>query len=602
MAQTGAETVSWNLDDLVPPPVQPGVEAVLAAAEQRADAFGARYRGRVAELDGAGLAGLLTEYEQILEAVGRAESFASLWWSARSDEPARGALLQRVSERQSALAQKLVFLDIEWANAPDEHARGLLADPALARWRHWLLTARRYRPHLLSESEEKVLAEKSVTGRQAWTRFFDETMAATRFSWKGEQVPAEVVLRQLYDADRQTRRAAAGAITEGLQGIRRITTYAFNTLLAEKASDDRLRRYPSWISSRNMDNQVADSTVDALVAAVTSRYGIVARYYRLKKRLLGLEELFDYDRYAALAAAARSYSWDDARQIVLGAYRRFHPAMAEIASMFFDKRWLDAAVRPGKRGGAFSASTVPSAHPYILLSFQGTAQDVMTLAHELGHGVHQYLARDKGVLLQNTPLTTAETASLFGETLVFHDLRGREKDASVLLSMLVRQIESSFATVFRQVAMNRFEAAAHTARRERGELTTEDLSGMWTETQRAMFADSVTLTEDYGIWWSYITHFVHVPGYVYAYAFGDLLVRSLYRRFQSAGSDFPSRYLRMLAAGGSDWPEAIVKPLGVDLSDPGFWNQGLDLLEEMVREAESLAGETTAAATSPRDT
>ena len=591
MAQTGAETVSWNLDDLVPPPVQPGVEAVLAAAEQRADAFGARYRGRVAELDAAGLAGLLTEYEQILEAVGRAESFASLWWSARSDEPARGALLQRVSERQSALAQKLVFLDIEWANAPDEHARGLLADPALARWRHWLLTARRYRPHLLSESEEKVLAEKSVTGRQAWTRFFDETMAATRFSWKGEQVPAEVVLRQLYDADRQTRRAAAGAITEGLQGIRRITTYAFNTLLAEKASDDRLRRYPSWISSRNMDNQVADSTVDALVAAVTSRYGIVARYYRLKKRLLGLEELFDYDRYAALPAPRRHFTWSEARELVLGAYATFHPRMAEIASLFFEKRWIDAEVHPGKRGGAFSSSTVPSVHPYILVNFQGTAEDVMTLAHELGHGVHQFLSRDRGLLQQNTPLTTAETASIFGETLVFQDLLAKEKDPAIALAMLVREIESSFATVFRQVAMNRFEEATHAARRSEGELTAERLSGMWLETQRAMFGDSVTLTDDYGIWWSYITHFIHVPGYVYAYAFGDLLVRALYNRFLAAGGDFPARYIDMLSAGGSDWPAALVRPLGVDLNDPRFWTQGLDLLEGMVAKAEVLAGE-----------
>ena len=289
-------------------------------------------------------------------------------------------------------------------------------------------------------------------------------------------MPAEVVLRQLYDADRETRRRAAAAITQGLRGIQRTTTFAFNTLLAEKASDDRLRSYPTWITARNMDNQVDDATVDALVGAVTSRYDIVARYYRLKKRLLGLEELFDYDRYAALPAAERRFTWAEARDIVLAAYRAFHPRMAEIAGLFFEKRWIDAAVHPGKRGGAFSSSTVPSVHPYILVNFQGTAQDVMTLAHELGHGVHQYLARDKGVLQQNTPLTTAETASIFGETLVFHDLISREKDPAVVLSMLVREIESSFATVFRQVAMNRFEEAAHTARRTRGELTTAALS------------------------------------------------------------------------------------------------------------------------------
>ncbi|HTO20867.1 MAG TPA: M3 family oligoendopeptidase [Spirochaetia bacterium] len=591
VAPTGAETVTWNLQDLVAPPDGAGVDGVLSTAEKQADSFAARWRGRIAGLSAEELRDLLTEYESILDAVGRAESVASLSWCTQSDDPARGALLQKVSERQSALAQKLVFLDIEWANAPDGEAAALIAHPLLERWRHWLTLARRYKPHLLSEPEEKILAEKSVTGRQAWVRYFDETMAATLFDWRGSRVPAEVVLRQLYDEDRGTRREAASAVTRGLNEAARTTTYAFNTLLAEKASEDRLRRYPSWISARNLDNQVEDSTVDALVRAVTSRYGVVARYYRLKKRLLGLEELFDYDRYAALPAAERRYSWTEARDTVLAAYGAFHPEMARIASEFFDKRWIDAAVHPGKRGGAFSSSTVPSVHPYIMVNFQGTAQDVMTLAHELGHGVHQYLARERGVLQQNTPLTTAETASIFGETLVFNDLVAKEKDPAVVLSMLVREIESSFATVFRQVAMNRFEEAAHTARRTRGELTTADISELWMQSQRAMFEGSVTLTDDYGIWWSYITHFIHVPGYVYAYAFGDLLVRSLYRRYRSSGKDFPERYLAMLAAGGSDWPARIVRPLAVDLSDPGFWTEGLDLLEEMVAEAERLSGQ-----------
>ena len=590
-APTGAETVTWNLQDLVAPPDGAGVDGVLSTAEKQADSFAARWRGRIAGLSAEELRDLLTEYESVLDAVGRAESVASLSWCTQSDDPARGALLQKVSERQSALAQKLVFLDIEWANAPDGEAAALTAHPLLERWRHWLMLARRYKPHLLSEPEEKILAEKSVTGRQAWVRYFDETMAATLFDWRGSRVPAEVVLRQLYDEDRGTRREAASAVTRGLNEAARTTTYAFNTLLAEKASEDRLRRYPSWISARNLDNQVEDSTVDALVRAVTSRYGVVARYYRLKKRLLGLQELFDYDRYAALPAAERRYGWTEARDTVLAAYGAFHPEMARIASEFFDKRWIDAAVHPGKRGGAFSSSTVPSVHPYIMVNFQGTAQDVMTLAHELGHGVHQYLARGRGLLQQNTPLTTAETASIFGETLVFNDLVAKEKDPAVVLSMLVREIESSFATVFRQVAMNRFEEAAHTARRTRGELTTADICELWMQSQRAMFEGSVTLTENYGIWWSYITHFIHVPGYVYAYAFGDLLVRSLYRRYRSSGKDFPARYLAMLGAGGSDWPARIVRPLGVDLSDPGFWTEGLDLLEEMVAEAERLSGQ-----------
>jgi len=586
---TGAENVLWNLDDLVSPPFAERIDADLEAADRSMDEFAAKYRGGVARLGASRMRELLEEYEAIIDLSGKVESFASLSWTSQSDDPARGALLQKVRERHSQLAQKAVFLEIEWANAPEEDARRLIDDPLLSRWRHWLVISRRYKAHLLSEPEEKILAEKSVNGAQAWTRYFDETLASTFFEWEGGTVPAEVILRQLYAPDREMRRRAAASLTRGLRGVQRTTTYVLNTLLAEKSSDDRLRRYPTWISARNMENQVDDATVDALVRAVASRYDIVARYYHLKRRLAGLDQLFDYDRYAPLAAADRRFTWSEARETVLSAYARFHPRMAEIASLFFEKGWIDAAIRPGKRGGAFSSSTVPSVHPYIMVNFQGTSQDVMTLAHELGHGVHQFLARDRGVLLQNTPLTTAETASVFGETLVFQDLVSREKDPKVVLSMLVREIESSFATVFRQVAMNRFEEAVHAARRAEGELTTARISGLWMESQRAMFADSVTLTDDYSLWWSYVTHFIHVPGYVYAYAFGDLLVRALYRRYLAEGRDFPAKYLRMLSAGGSDWPVALVKPLGVDLADPGFWAQGLGLLEEMVLQAEDLA-------------
>jgi oligoendopeptidase F len=586
---TGAENVLWNLDDLVSPPFAERIDADLEAADRSMDEFAAKYRGGVARLGASRMRELLEEYEAIIDLSGKVESFASLSWTSQSDDPARGALLQKVRERHSQLAQKAVFLEIEWANAPEEDARKLIDDPLLSRWRHWLVISRRYKAHLLSEPEEKILAEKSVNGAQAWTRYFDETLASTLFEWEGGTVPAEVILRQLYAPDREMRRRAAASLTRGLRGVQRTTTYVLNTLLAEKSSDDRLRRYPTWISARNMENQVDDATVDALVRAVASRYDIVARYYHLKRRLAGLDQLFDYDRYAPLAAADRRFTWSEARETVLSAYARFHPRMAEIASLFFEKGWIDAAIRPGKRGGAFSSSTVPSVHPYIMVNFQGTSQDVMTLAHELGHGVHQFLARDRGVLLQNTPLTTAETASVFGETLVFQDLVSREKDPKVVLSMLVREIESSFATVFRQVAMNRFEEAVHAARRAEGELTTARISGLWMESQRAMFADSVTLTDDYSLWWSYVTHFIHMPGYVYAYAFGDLLVRALYSRYLAEGRDFPAKYLRMLSAGGSDWPVALVKPLGVDLDDPGFWAQGLGLLEEMVLQAEDLA-------------
>jgi oligoendopeptidase F len=587
--KTGAEGVTWNLGDLYASVSDPKLDADLDAADRRADAFATAYRGKVAGLPAEMMADLLTEYEAIGDLAGKAGSFAGLSWSTQTDDPARGALLQKVTERGSRLRQKLVFLDIEWANAPDAPVARLMADPRLARWRHWLVTIRRTRPHLLSEPEEKILSEKAVTGAAAWARLFDEVHGANRYAWEGAQVPEQVVLAKLYEADRGVRKTAAASVTNGLHAVERTTTYIANTLLADKASDDVLRKYPGWISARNMDNQVDDGTVEALIRAVTGRYDIVARYYRLKRRLLGLDELFDYDRYAPLPAAERRFSWQESREIVLTAYQRFHPRMAEIAAQFFDRRWIDADVHPGKRSGAFEDDCVPSVHPWVLVNYLGRTDDVMTVAHELGHGVHAFLARDRGVLLAHTPLTTAETASIFGETLVFNDLFSRERDAKVKLAMLVREIEGGFATVFRQVAMNRFEEAMHTARRTGGELTIADFSRLWLDTQRAMFGDSVTLTDDYGIWWSYIPHFIQTPGYVYAYSFGDLLVRALYARYRSAPDGFADRYLALLAAGGSDWPHELLKPFGVDLKDPGFWAQGLGLLEEMVNQAERLA-------------
>ncbi len=592
--KTGAEGVAWNLGDLYASATDPKLGADLDEADRRAAAFAACYRGTVASLTPAAMRELLVEYEAISETASKPGSFAGLDWATNTVDPARGALLQRVTERGSRLAQEMVFLQLEWAHAPDAAAQAIIDAPECQRWHHWLEVARRYRPHLLSEPEERLLAEKSTTGAAAWSRFFDETHGAHRYPWEGGMVPEQVLLAKLQEPDRGVRRAAAAAVTGGLREIAHTTTFITNTLAADKGSDDRLRKWPTWISARNMDNQVDDATVEALIGAVTGRYPVVARYYRLKRRLLGYDQLFDYDRYAPLPAATRRYQWSEAREVVLDAYRSFHPRMAEIAQLFFDRRWIDAAVRPGKRGGAFSAPCEPSVHPYVLTNYLGRTDDVMTIAHELGHGVHQYLARDRGMLARDTPLTTAETASVFGETLVFNALYSQERDPQAKLAMLLREIEGGFATVFRQVAMNRFEEAAHGARRTEGELTTERLSALWLDTQRAMFGDSVSLTDDYGIWWSYIPHFIHTPGYVYAYAFGDLLVRALYARYQASPRGFADRYLGLLAAGGSDWPHRLLAPFGVDLQDPGFWNEGLALIERQVAEAEELSRATGA--------
>ncbi len=592
---TGAEEVTWDLSDLYGAVDDPAIARDLDKADARADELAQTYRGRIAELDVEEMRTLLEAYENTYELSRKVSSYAYLNWSVNTEEAANGALLQKATERASRLNQKLVFVELEWADTPDEAAQAIMDDPRLApspdrTYRHWLEIARRYRPYLLSEAEEKILAEKAVTGRYAWMRFFDEVHGAARYEFDSEMLPQQTILSKLYDPARDVRRRAAASVTDGLKDMKRTTTYVFNNILADKASDDQLRSYPSWITARNMDNEVDDEIVEALISAVTSRYEIVARYYQLKRRLLDLDELFDYDRYAPLPAADRRYTWDESQEIVLNAYAQFHPHMAKTAKMFFDKHWIDAAVRPGKRSGAYSHGVVPSVHPFVFVNYEATPRDVMTLAHELGHGVHQTLARVQGMLQSGTPLTTAETASVFGEMLVFQDLMSRETDREVRLAMLVGKLENSFATVFRQISMNRFEDAIHTARRTEGELTTQRFNELWLETQRAVFLDSVTMTEDYGLWWSYIPHFIHTPGYVYAYAFGELLVLALYARYQEVRDDFPDAYLNMLTAGGSDWPHTLVKPLGVDLGDPGFWAKGIQMLDDMVSEAEELAG------------
>ena len=383
------------------------------------------------------------------------------------------------------------------------------------------------------------------------------------------------------------------AFTEGLLKHQHALTYTFNTRLADKASRDRMRGYPHWLTSRNLSNEVSDETVEALVEAVTARYDLVARYYRLKGRLLGLDELFDYDRYAPVAEADTQYPWAEARDLVLRSYGAFHPQMGEIAGYFFDRHWIDAPVAPGKRGGAFSHGAVPSAHPYVLMNYTGKVRDVQTLAHELGHGVHQYLARTQGPLHAGTPLTTAETASVFGEMLVFQQLMEEEESPHNRLAMLIAKIDDTLATVFRQTAMNRFEQRIHTARREQGELTAEQFGDYWMETQEAMFQGSVTLNDHYRHWWSYVPHFVHTPGYVYAYSFGELLVLALYARYQEEGDTFPAKYLGLLEAGGSDWPHVLVSRLGIDLTDLGFWHQGLSAIEALIIQAEELAASTS---------
>lgn len=587
---TGAEGVRWDLSDLYP--TADILRADLELAEKEAGNFAKRYRGHIPHLTAADFAEALRAYEDVLDRLGRAYTYAYLSWSTNTEEAARGALMQSVREAYSRINQELLFLEVEFAGIEDAKADAMLESPALAAFRHYLELLRLRKQHILTEPEERILSEKSVTGRSAWNRYFDETLGAARYDLDGERLSEQEILTRLHEPDRDLRRRAALAFTEGLQRDLRSFTYIANTIVADKASDDRLRGYSHWLASRNLDNEVSDETVTSLVDAVASRYDVVERFFRLKRRLLGLDEMQDYDRYAPIGASNRIYRWDEARDVVLDSYGSFHPQMAEVASQFFEGRWIDAAVSGGKRGGAFSHGAVPSVHPYILMNYTGKIRDVQTLAHELGHGVHQYLSRKRGVLQSDTPLTTAETASVFGEMLVFQRIVREEMDPANRLSILVSKIDEIVATVFRQVAMNRFEARIHEARRSAGELSTDEFGRHWIETQAEMFRGSVRLGDHYRIWWSYIPHFLHTPGYVYAYAFGELLVLALYARYQEEGEDFATRYLALLEAGGSDWPHVLVGRLGIDLTDPSFWNRGLDAIDALVSQAEVLAEQT----------
>jgi oligoendopeptidase F len=583
--------VAWDLEPLARGEGEAGVRALLVEATRRAEAFAAQHAGRVAELDADGLRAAMEELAELHDLVGRAGSYASLRFAVDTVDPARGALLQFVQERGTAIQTTLLFFELEWAALEDAQAEALLADPQLAFCAHHLRSERRYRPYLLSEPEERILNEKAISARSAWMRLFAELMSSLEVALPDQQesVTLEQALARLSGPDREQRRAAAEAVTEALQPGLRTRASIYNTLLHDKAVDDRLRGYPHWLAARNLANEASDESVQALVSAVRARYDVPQRWYRLKARLLGVERLADYDRAATVATEDERFAWREARELVLDAYGSFSPELGALARRFFDERWIDAPVRPGKRGGAFCSYTVPSAHPYVLLNYTARRRDVLTLAHELGHGVHAALAAPQGVFHQSTPLTLAETASVFGEALVFGRLLEAAGSPESRLALLAEAIEGAIATVFRQTAMRQFEQLVHTTRREQGELSVERFSALWSETQEELFGDAVELTEDYRSWWSYIPHFVNSPGYVYAYAYGQLLALSVYQRYREEGAGFVPDYLRLLSAGGSMAPEALGRIVGIDLADPGFWDSGLALVEQQLAAAEQAA-------------
>ncbi|HVN87087.1 MAG TPA: M3 family oligoendopeptidase [Candidatus Binatia bacterium] len=591
-----ATGVTWDLGDLYRSPDDPALRADLDTAGERAAAFAEKYRGTINVPSGPDpqwLAAAVAELESISEQAARPSIYAGLLHAADVRPPQHGALVAMTQERGTDIRNALLFFELEWIALEDGPAQRVIDSDACAHYRHFLAMLRRYRPHTLSEPEEKILEAKANTGPRAFARLFDEVLSSLQFDVEidGERqsLNESGVLALLYDGRREVRRAASDGLTRGLQSHSLLLTFVFNVLVQDHAVDDRLRSFSDPMQSRHLANEIDAATVEALMSAAEAGGDVVRDYYHLKRRLLGLDEVTDYDRYAPIFPEAESVGWGAARETVLAAYDDFSPRMREIAELFFARRWIDAEPRDGKRGGAFSASTVPSAHPYVLLNYTGRVRDVMTIAHELGHGVHQYVARERGYFQSNTALTMAETASVFGEMLVFDRLRRQEHNPKARLALLCGKIEDTFSTVFRQIALTRFEQRLHAARRDEGELSAQRLSELWLQANEAVYGNAVRLTENYRWWWSYIPHFIHSPFYCYAYGFGELLVLALYEIYQREGATFVPKYLDLLAAGGAEAPATLLRRIGVDVSQPEFWQLGLRPIRALVDEAKQVA-------------
>ena len=579
----------WDLNDLYAGVEAPEIELDLKDAEARARAFQAAYQGRLVGLDGAGLAAAIVEYEGLLEIVYRIMSFAQLLHATHTTDAEVGRFYQTLQERVNAITTETLFFTLELNAVDDDVLAAQLDDPVATRYAPWIQDSRAMRPHQLDEAQEKLLHEKDVAGRSAWVRLFDETLAHLKFDLDGQEKPLTDTLNQLSDSDADKRQAAGRALANGLQSSERLFATITNTLAKDKEVEDRWRRFENPAHPRHLANRVETEVVEALVDAVRDSYANLAhRYYGLKARWMAVDKLDWWDRNAPLPEDSdRRFTWEEARSTVLDAYYAFEPSMADTALRFFDNGWIDAPPREGKNSGAFAHPTVPSAHPYVLLNFHGKSRDVMTLAHELGHGVHQVLSAPQGLLLSQTPLTLAETASVFGEMLTFRSMLDAETDPSRRRILLAGKVEDMLNTVVRQIAFHEYETRVHGERRN-GELAPERLGEIWMETQRASLGPVFNFDNDYRIMWAYIPHFIHVPFYVYAYAFGDCLVNALYAVFNDGHPGFQAKYLDMLAQGGAKRHGELLAPFGLDASNPDFWKKGLDVISGFIDELETV--------------
>ncbi|TVR97500.1 MAG: M3 family oligoendopeptidase [Rhodospirillales bacterium] len=583
------EIPAWNLGDLYAGPDDPALAAALDDARRDSEAFHAAYAGRLALLSGEELGTAIARYENIMERLQRVLSYAQLYFAEDMSDPERGRFQQTIQEHYNAITVELLFFTLELNRIDDTVLDSQCSHPLAAKYRPWLRDQRVFRPHQLADDVEAILHEKAVAGRNAWIRLFEQTLARLRCPVDGEDRTLTDLLNMMSHADPARRRDAARALGSGLADQIELLALVTNTLAKDKEIEDRYRRYPTPVSHRNLANRVEDQVVDALVTAIQSAYDALAhRYYRLKARWFGVDALDYWDRNAPLPGGEeRTFTWAEARHTVLDAFQRFHPTLAEVASPFFSEGWIDAQPRPGKEPGAFSHPTVPSVHPYILLNYYGRPRDVTTLAHELGHGVHQQLAGRQGALMADTPLTLAETASVFGEMLVFRAVLEGVSDPDQRRRLLAAKVEDMLNTVVRQIAFYEFERLVHEERRN-GELSPERLGEIWFEVQRTSLGPAIRFHDEYKYFWSYIPHFIHSPFYVYAYAFGDCLVNALYNVYRTGFDRFEEHYIDMLQAGGTRGHHDLLQPFGLDARDPQFWRGGLDVIVGLIDELEAL--------------
>ncbi|MBT4634946.1 M3 family oligoendopeptidase [bacterium] len=585
--------MDWNLKDLYKSPDSKKIGSDFTKLDSKSKKFNKKYRNRISNSSSPKLIfESLVEIEKIYEGLGKISSYASLLFAADTDNEKYSKFYQNVSERSSDIRKNLIFYFLSWNKISEKRAKEIYSNPILRKYSHLLKSERKYKNFMLTEPEEKILDKKSITSSKAFNRLFDQTLNNLKFEMKLKNkisvLTETEVLSLLYDKDRKIRKSAAKSLTIGLKSERKLLAFIFNQILTDSKITNEIRGHKTPMSARNLSNEISEKTVQALIDTCNKYNKVPIRYYKLKSKILKIKDFADYDRYAPLGQSNRKFSFSDAKKIVLDSFNEFSPQMGKVAELFFDNNWIDYKLRKGKRGGAFSHSCVPSVHPYILMNFTGKIRDVMTLAHELGHGIHQYLSRKNGYFQQNTPLTTAETASVFAEMLVFTKLLNNETNKKEKLYLICSKLEDIFATVFRQIVMTNFELDVHTKCKKTGELSSDDFDKAWTKANSRMFGNSIEISENYKSWWMYIPHFIHSPFYCYSYSFGELLVHGLFAKYKEDNKGFVKKYIELLSSGSTNTPESLVKKTGLDITRGDFWESSMYLMNGLLKEAEGI--------------